>query len=136
MKPTIYLFFNGNCEEALNFYKEALNGSVAFMQRFKDAPMDTPEEQKEKIMHASLDVGGTHILLSDSDASNNVQFGNNFSISLSFNNNAEQDRAFMLLSTGGQVTMPLEDTFWGSRFGMCTDKFGVNWMFSTEHKQG
>lgn len=131
---SIYLFFNGNCEEAMNFYKDALGGTIESMQRFGDAPMPATDEQKNKIMHASLNIDGANLMFSDSDADNRVNFGNNFSISLNFSTNEEEERVFNILSAEGKITMPLQDTFWGSRFGMCTDKFGVNWMFSTEHK--
>lgn len=132
MGYSVYLFFNGNCEEAMNFYKETLGGTIEFVQRFKNAPMPSDEGQGDKIMHGSMNIGGSMMLFSDSDGKSNVSFGDNFSISLNFNTADEQTQAFNALSEGGAVTMELQDTFWGSRFGMCKDKFGVNWMFSLE----
>ena len=127
---SIYLMFNGNCEEALNFYKDKLNGNIEFIQRYGESPVDATEEQKNKIMHATLDLQGFKIMAADSDGKRNVSFGDNFSIALDFKSDGDIERAFNAMHTGGQVTMPLQDTFWGAKFGMCTDKFGVNWMFN------
>jgi PhnB protein len=129
-KHAVYLMFNGNCKEALNFYKEKLGGNIEFIQTYGESPMDTTEEQKDKVMHATLDLQGFQVMASDSDGKRNVNFGDNFSIALDFKSDGEVERAFSEMSTGGQVTMPLQDTFWGAKFGMCTDKFGVNWMFN------
>lgn len=131
----IYLMFNGNCREALEFYKDKLEGNIEFVQTYGEAPIDTTEEQKGKIMHATLDLQGFKIMASDSDGKRNVQFGDNFSIALDFKSDGDIERAFSQMSTGGQVTMPLQDTFWGAKFGMCTDKFGVNWMFNYDKPQ-
>lgn len=127
---SIYLMFNGNCEEALNFYKDNMGGTIEFVQRYGEAPIETTEEQKSKIMHATLDLQGFKVMASDSDGKRNVTFGDNFSIALDFKSDGEIERAFNAMQTGGQVTMALQDTFWGAKFGMCTDKFGVNWMFN------
>lgn len=134
MAYSLYLFFNGNCEEALHFYESVFDTKVEFMQRFKDAPGPDNQTGGDRIMHASMNIRGTHMLFSDTDGRQQVTAGDNFSISLDFKDNGEQENLFNKLSAGGKVTMPLQDTFWGSRFGMCTDKFGINWMFSTEHK--
>jgi PhnB protein len=135
-KHALYLMFNGNCEEAINFYKESLGANVLSMQRFGEAPEPTTESNKDKIMHAVLDIGGFTIMFSDTDGKRNVNVGDNFSIALDFKSDGELNRAFDRMSTGGQVTMAVQDTFWGATFGMCTDKFGVNWMFNYDKNQG
>lgn len=132
---SVYLMFNGNCREALEFYAKSLGGNIEFMQTYGEAPMDSPAEQKDKIMHATLDLGGFKVMASDSDGKRNVTFGDNFSIALDFKSDGDLERAFNAMHTGGQVTMPLQDTFWGAKFGMCTDKFGVNWMFNYDKPQ-
>ncbi len=141
----IYLNFNGNCEEAFNFYKSVLGGEFPYVGYFRDMPVQEgcdplPSEFGSKIMHISLPVGGGTILMgSDTggDWAPSFQPGNNFSVSLNTDSREEADRLFNGLSAGGQVTMPMELTFWGDYFGMFTDKFGVNWMVSFptgEHK--
>jgi PhnB protein len=135
MNISLYLFFNGNCEEALNFYSEVFGSKPSSMQRYGDSPMPGSEDNKNKIMHATLPVAGGMLMMSDSDEKRNVSFGDNYSISLNFNSDGELNRTFDALSTGGQVTMPVQDTFWGATFGMCTDKFGVHWMFNYDKKK-
>lgn len=100
------------------------------IQRFGDSPMPVSEADKGKVLHGQVEVNGQVIMFSDASGEHRATFGNNFSIALDFNNTSDMDRAFAGLSEGGVVTMPLQDTFWGARFGMCTDKFGVNWMFN------
>lgn len=127
MGHSIYLMYNGTCEEAINFYKDILGGNVTQMQRYGEVGAGT-EASKDKIMHAVMTVGNLTIMFSDADEKRNVSFGDNFSIALDFKTDGELRRTFDALSTGGQVTMPIEDTFWGATFGMCLDKFGINWM--------
>ncbi|MCW5907566.1 MAG: VOC family protein [Chitinophagales bacterium] len=135
----IYLTFNGNCEEAFNFYQSVFGGSFGYIGRFKDMPAEggkpLPLEDAEKIMHVSLPIS-TETILMGSDtgsewAANFVQ-GNNFSISVNTNSTQEADRIFSGLSAGGQITMPLSKTFWSAYFGMLTDKFGINWMVNVD----
>lgn len=136
----IYLNFNGNCEDAFNFYKSVFGGEFPYVGRYSDMPPSPdgktfPAEQANRIMHISLPIGnGTHILGSDTGGewASSYKEGNNFSISLNAESNEEADRLFTGLSAGGQVTMPMANTFWGSYFGMFTDKFGINWMVSCE----
>jgi PhnB protein len=131
MQINMYLLFNGNCEEAMNYYKEALGGKIDTIVRYSDAPMPYAEDQKDKIMHGILNIDGTQIYFSDSGAKANVTIGTNFSISLSFKSDEEIKKAFNALTAdGGKITMPLQDTFWGAKFGTFTDKFGINWMFN------
>ena len=128
-----YLNFMGNTEEAFNFYKSVFGGEFTMLQRMKDTPDGdklSPEDQK-KVMHVSLPVGkgntlfGTDMLESMGHQMNQ---GNNISLSLSTESEAETEKLFNALSAGGKVGMPLEKMFWGAYFGMCTDKFGIQWM--------
>jgi PhnB protein len=137
-----YLTFNGNCEEAFDFYKTIFGGEFAYMGRFSEMPEDpeypVPEEEKNNIMHIALPIGEGHVLMgSDSGGSwgHDTIVGNNFSLSLSSASKQEADSLHQKLADGGKVTMPMADTFWGSYFGMCTDKFGINWMISFDAAQ-
>ncbi len=134
----VYLTFNGNCEEAFNFYKSVFGGEFPYVGRFKEMPPQEgmpalPPEMEEQIMHISLPISQeTSIMGSDTGGEWAPYFkqGNNFSISINTDSQAEADRLFNGLSVGGKVTMPLAETFWGDYFGMFTDKFGINWMLS------
>lgn len=134
-----YLTFNGNCEEAFNFYKSAFGGEFPYLGRFKDMPSDQPvdEEEGNRIMHVSLPIGhGTLLMGSDtSKQMGDVTAGNNFAISINADSKEEADRLFNALSAGGRVTMPLNDTFWGAYFGMFTDKFGISWMVNYDKNE-
>lgn len=135
----VYLTFNGNCEEAFNFYKSVFGGEFPYMGRFKDMP---PSEEHgksmtgadgERIMHISLPISKETVLMgSDTGGewAKDFKQGNNFSISVTASSKEEADKIFNGLSKGGKITMPLDKTFWGDYFGMLTDKFGVNWMMS------
>jgi PhnB protein len=134
-----YLNFDGNCEEAFNFYKSVFGGEFGYVGRFSEMPespeFSIPDEMKNRIMHISLAIGGSQTnMLMGSDtggdwASNHI-VGNNISISIGASSKEEADRIFQALSAGGTVTMPLDNVFWGDYFGMCIDKFGINWMMS------
>lgn len=131
----VYLTFNGNCEEAFNFYKSVFGGEFPYIGRFGEMPpsdgMKVGPEDANKIMHVSLPISKETMLMgSDTGGEWAAGFkeGNNFSISVSTESKAEADKFFAGLSAGGQVIMPMGDTFWGSYFGMFTDKFGINWM--------
>ena len=136
----VYLTFAGNCEEAFNFYKSVLGGEYSYFSRFKDMPPSDdcpplPDDEKEKIMHISLPISKETVLMGSdsSEAFGQAPIqGNNFSLSINAEKKEEVDRIFGELSEGGQVTMPLSDTFWGAYFGMLTDKFGIQWMVSCE----
>lgn len=138
-----YLNFNGNCEEAFTFYKSVFGGDFAFVGRFKDMPPQegakaVSAEEGEKIMHVSLPIGnGTTLMGSDSagDWGGKTIIGNNITISITADSKEEADRIFNGLAKGGTVTMPLGDTFWGDYFGMCKDKFDINWMMSFNPNQ-
>lgn len=130
-----YLNFNGNASEALDFYAKALDGEVVYKQTYGEAPMESAPEDKDKIMHASFKAGDLNFLVSDGNAANQVTSGNNLSLSLNFENLEDINETFAALSEGGKVTMELQDTFWGARFGMLTDKYGFNWMFNHDYKK-
>lgn len=136
---TPYLMFDGNCEEAINFYKEVLGGEFGYMGRFGEMPEgNVPEEFKQRIMHVDLKLPQGHIFASDympGAPYTNNQVGSAISLSLGFDDIAAMDACFNKLSQGGTVTMPLQDTFWGDRFGTLTDKFGFSWMFNCPLKK-
>ena len=132
-----YLTFNGNCEDAFAFYKSVFGGEYGYISRFKEMPpmegMNVPQAEGDKIMHVSLPISKeTTLMGSDSSEAfgKATIAGNNFSISINADSKAEADKLFSAVSAGGNITMPLADTFWGSYFGMCVDKFGIAWMMS------
>jgi PhnB protein len=132
MKEIItYLNFDGNCREAMKFYERCLGGELQLMP-FSEVPGDLPKEAKDRIIHARLAKGSAVIMASDTMPGTHFQQGNNFSICLNCESLEETERFFSALGEKGKVTMPLQDTFWGARFGMLTDQFGVNWMFNFE----
>ncbi|HEX8333017.1 MAG TPA: VOC family protein [Segetibacter sp.] len=132
-----YLHFNGNAEEAFEFYKSVFGTEYKRpLVRYKDAPSEFPwdESEKEKLMNVSLNIGsGTILLGSDVPASMGKVAGNNFFIYTNAGSREEADKLFSGLSAGGQVLLPIADTFWGSYFGMLRDKFDIGWMISFEH---
>jgi len=133
-----YLMFNGRCEEAIEFYKSAVGATDAHLIRFSEAPPNAgpPGAQRppaDKIMHANFRIGETTILASDGECGGATHF-DGFSLSINAASDAEAKKMFDALARGGQVRMPLGKTFWTSSFGMLTDKFGVGWMVSVEHK--
>ncbi len=133
-----YLNFNGNTEEVFNFYKSVFGNEFAMVMRYKDAPAEHQMgmDNLDLIMHVSLPIGdGTILMGSDvPEIYGKVIMGTNISISISAESKEEADKLFNGLSAGGQVTMPMENTFWGSYFGMFKDKFGINWMMSYDAK--
>ena len=121
-----YLTFNGNCREAMNFYAEALGGEVSILT-YTEMP-DAPAEGGDRVMHARLTGGSAVLMASDMPVGRTVQAGENFQLSVECEALEEEERIFQALSAGGTITIPLQDTFWGSHFGMLTDRFGVRWM--------
>lgn len=128
----VYLTFTNECEEALNFYKEALGGEITSIQRFGDAPIETKEEDKQKVMHAEFRAEGIYFMASDSMQDYPVAPGRSVSLSLNFSDEKELETVFNKLASGGKITMALQDTFWGAKFGMLIDKYGINWMANCE----
>ena len=132
-----YLTFPGNCEEAFNFYKSIFGGEFTYVGRFSDIPSDEgmtiPEHKMQKIMHIALPLSKDCILMgSDCDEGfcPEVVVGNNVCLSISVASKPRADELFQKLCGDGEITMQIGDVFWGSYFGMCTDKFGVSWMIS------
>lgn len=134
-----YLNFDGNCEEAFNFYKSVFGGEFTGLDRFKDVPgqSDLPASEGEMVIHVALPIGDGNVLMgSDRPASmGKVTKGDSVQISIQSDSSAETDRLFNGLSAGGEITMPLQETFWGARFGMLTDKFGIQWMINQDLNQ-
>ncbi len=133
-----YLNFNGNTEEAFNFYKSVLGGEFITLQRFKDTPDadKMPANELEKIMHVALPIGSNILMGTDvPQTMEQVTSGTNFSISLDAASDEEANKLFNGLSAGGKINMPLEKMFWGALFGMLTDKYGIQWMVSYNYSQ-
>jgi PhnB protein len=129
-----YLFYNGRCEEALEFYRKFLGAEVTALWRFKDSPdKNGVHNDENKIMHANFRIGDTQIMASDGSGDSNPAF-EGFALTLNIATEAEADRVFSALSDGGHVRMPLAKTFYSPRFGMVIDRFGVLWMILTEMK--
>ncbi|RZJ16908.1 MAG: VOC family protein [Haliea sp.] len=134
-----YLFFDGRCEEALSFYQRALGATIDMVMRFKDNPGDpsaggcasgpdmSAPELRDKIMHAAFSVGGAMLMASDGMAGGQPEF-KGVSLSISASTDEEARRFFDALADGGQVQMPLGETFFATTFGMVADRFGVSWM--------
>jgi PhnB protein len=122
----------GNTEDAFNFYKSVFGGDFTVLQRMKDAPQadQLPDADKNKIMHIALPLGNNTLMGTDMIESmgHKMTRGNNISLSLTTFSEAETEKLFKALSEGGKVDMPLENAPWGAYFGMCTDKFGIQWM--------
>jgi len=133
MQVQPYLFFEGRCEEAVEFYRSALGAEVTILMRFKDSPdpaMISPGAE-DKVMHASFRIGQTTVLASDGRCEGRATF-QGFSLSLTVPSETEAERLFASLGDGGQVQMPLTRTFFSPRFGMVADRFGVSWMIYVE----
>lgn len=137
MEVQPYLFFNGRCEEAINFYRKALGAEVITLMRFKDSPQPAepgmvPPGSENKVMHASVRIGETTLMASDGQCTGQPEF-KGFSLSITAPDDAGAERLFAALADGGQVQMPLAKTFWTSRFGMVADRFSVSWMITVAH---
>jgi len=127
-----YLFFDGRCEEAIEFYRRALGAEVTMLMRYKESPEPpppgmVPPGSENKVMHASLRIGAATLMASDGNCAGRPSF-QGFSLSLDARDEAEAERLFGALADGGQVQMPLAKTFFSPRFGMVADRFGVSWM--------
>ncbi len=129
-----YLNFNGTADKAIQLYQRALDAKVDSIMRFGDAAANMPIEpaDKNRVMHARLQVGGGMFMISDTMPNTPVSSGGNVHITLDFDNADDMSKKFDALSAGGKVTRPLQNTFWGARFDMLTDAYGINWMFNCE----
>jgi PhnB protein len=128
----IYLTFQGNCKEALNFYKSCLGGEIVSMQTFGESPMKSDEKDKDLVIHSEFKAEEIKFMASDTMPGHDVNSGNQVTLSINLTDEKEQKEIFDKLSAGGKINMPLEDTFWGAKFGMLTDKYGINWMLNCE----
>lgn len=135
MKLNPYIMFSGNAEEALNFYKECLGGEISGLQRYGQAPMPSSEEDKNKLMHGVFVFDGNLVMASDGTKDHPASQGGNIHLSVDVEDVDKLEKVFSQLGEGGKIDMPLQDTFWGARFGMLTDKFGIHWMFNHELKK-
>ncbi|HEV8440484.1 MAG TPA: VOC family protein [Methylomirabilota bacterium] len=137
MQIQAYLFFDGRCEEALEFYRKALGAEVTMLARFKDSPEPpppgtVPPGSENKVMHATLRIGDATVMASDGRCTGRPSF-QGFSLSITVPDEAKAEKLFASLAEGGQVQMPLTKTFWSPRFGMVADRFGVPWMINVAH---
>ena len=133
-----YLMFNGNCREAFDFYKECFDGEIEFMGTYGDSPIEVPKDQKDKVMHATVRIMGAPVMGSDYIKGADYSTGGsaaNVHLNLSFKDTETMEAAYEEMSEGGTVTMPIGDQFWGDRFGMFTDRFGIQWMFNCPAKK-
>jgi PhnB protein len=137
-----YLFFEGRCQEAIDFYRQALGAEVSMLMHYRDAPPPPPQSSGpegcampaamlDKVMHASLRIGDAFLLMSDGQCAGTPNFSG-FGVSLTAANDAQAARWFAALGEGGEVRMPMGPTFFASSFGMCADRFGVSWMVIVE----
>jgi PhnB protein len=124
-----YLIFNGNCRQAMEFYRDCLGADLNILT-YAEGPGDHPDAVKDKIMHARLTKGQAVIMASDPHDGKPQTQGDNFFLNLNCDSLDEIERLFTAIGKNGKVLMPLADMFWGDRFGMVTDQFGINWMFS------
>lgn len=137
MQVQPYLFFNGRCEEALEFYRATLGAEVEFLMRYSESPEPpppgmVPQGSENKVMHSNFRVGDTQLMASD-DCTGTAKFGG-FSLSINAPDTGKAEQWFNALADGGKVTMPLGKTFFAESFGMLTDRFGVGWMVIVQPK--
>ena len=138
MKSTnTYLTFGGSCRQAMEFYQQCIGGKLNIMPFSQAPPEAQPKDEKLKnnIMHAHLENGPFLLMASDGMPGMPVQHGNNFHINLNCESEQEIEKLFKALGAGGQVIVPLNDTFWGAKFGIIKDKFGIGWMFNYDKQQ-
>ncbi|MDE0051818.1 MAG: VOC family protein [Rhodospirillales bacterium] len=132
MSLNVYLFFDGNCREAFEFYRSVFGGEFKLIQTFSDGPpeLNVPDSEKGRIMHVSLPVGSTVLMGSDSTSAFGPPqvAGDNFAISVDAESREQCDDLCARLSEGGTVTTPPQEMFWGAYFGCWTDRFGIKWM--------
>jgi len=138
MQVQPYLFFDGRCEEAVEFYRSALGAEVIVLMRFKDSPEPhqpgmVPPGAENKVMHATFRIGDAAVMASDGRCQGRPSF-EGFSLSITVPDEARADKLFAALADGGEVQMPLTKTFWSLRFGMVADRFGVSWMINVPPK--
>jgi PhnB protein len=136
MQVQLHVVFEGRCQEAIEFYRKALGAEVSFMMKFKDMPGPhppgaIPPGSEDKVMHASVRIGESTVLMSDGRCTGQAGF-QGIQLALQVKDTATADRLFVALSNGGTVQMPIGTTFWSPRFGMVADRFGVSWMVNAQ----
>jgi PhnB protein len=129
-----YLFFNGNCEEALNFYQRVLGAQVDFLTKHAGSPAEAhvPKEWGDKVLHARFTIGDTVLMASDAPPGRQADKPQGFSVNINVPDVASGERIFRALADGGSVTMPFAKTFWADGYGMLTDRFGIPWMVNCQ----
>ena len=134
MQLNAYLYFNGQCEEAFQFYEQLLGGKIEAMFPHAGTPAEqyVPPEWRDKIMHARLSVGGSVLMGSDAPPGHYHEASKGFSVNIGLQDPEEAERIFHALAENGKVNMPIEKTFWAERFGMLVDRFGIPWMINCE----
>lgn len=130
MRVTPYIFFPGNAETALHFYADVFSGNISDLKRYEGSPVEDEAKDKNKLMHGRVTFGES--LLMVCDGPEGTATASNIQLSVEFYDLNDMNEKFKKLAEGGKVTMDLQDTFWGARFGMLTDKFGINWMFNCQ----
>lgn len=125
-----YIFFHGRAREALEFYVQALGGTIESLQTFADAGMDVPADAAGNVMHAEFRADDIVIMAADGQPGADSVVGTNVELSIQLDDTKEQDRIFAALAEGGTIKMPLEEMFWGDRFGTLVDKFGIHWQLN------
>ena len=131
-----YILLNGTSEKAIQLYQSALGAKVETVTRYSDIPgSKVPAEQKNYVMHAMLRVGESVLMLSDTTPDRPVRFDGNVEVALDYTDAGEMAKAFETLSAGGKVAVPIQDMFWGAKFGSLTDAYGIRWMFNCENKK-
>jgi PhnB protein len=136
MQANVYLMFKGNCEEAFKYYAKVTGGKIEMMMPHKGSPAEaqTPAEWQNKILHANLKIGNTSIMASDASPGRQYKENGGFCVSLGVDTPAEAERIFKAFADGGSVGMPMAETFFAEKFGMCTDRFGTPWMVVCQKK--
>lgn len=124
-----YLIFQGNCEEAINFYHDCFGGTIE-IRRFRDTEMPVEDSYRDKIMHGELKIGDYCIMFSDGAPHKKVEYGDNIQLNINFEDENKIEQVFNKLAVGGAISMPLEVTFWNAKFGMLVDKYGIRWMLN------
>jgi PhnB protein len=133
VKFNCFLLFDGNCEEAFNFYQKTLGGEIKAMMKRGGTPAakGLPAEWLDKILHAVLEVGDTLLMASDA-APGHFSKPQGFAVNIAVKTIGEAERVYRAMAEGGVETMPIQPTFWSARFGMCTDRFGIPWMINCD----
>jgi PhnB protein len=127
-----YINYFGKCREALDFYKKCFGGEIVAAQTFEDAKMEVADEYKQRLIHSEFKAEGIHFMATDGRPDDKPAPGSNISLAINFTDEKEQQTIFDALAEGGTVIMPLGDSFWGARFGMLADRYGVHWMLNCQ----